>query len=202
MSSQWENTLAKRLYRNTNKYIYPIRAGYSGNGAYPLPDIFVMDNSTGMAHALEVKGQIQSDTVTLEDADDLYQLDAIGNTNTRCWLVVKFSRRAPLTVPLLDVNGLSFDTVAHRMKYIIEQMYGADSGGEGSDSPFNRDDSNSESSVGGTSSSTMFNPRVRTSKTGVTRLYLDKPSTDEWPSAMNSNDDWEEIVSSMGLAYE
>lgn len=168
--AQYENEVAKNMYRGTGSSLYPIRAGYSGNGAYPLPDVAVHDQHTGILHHLEIK-HVATDTASVEEEDDLQQLDALRGPNAKAWLVIKFSRRAPLTIPLLDHREKEFETIAHKLVFTMNKM-----------------------DVLGT-----FNPRVRTAESGITRLYIDKPDLDNWISATEADDDYEEILSSMGL---
>ena len=188
----YENEIAKDIYRYSSDLLYPIRAGYSGNGAFPLPDVAVFDHGTGTLHHLEIK-HVASETASIEAESDLQQMYELQGPNSRVWLVVKFSRRAPVTIPLLKHARKEFETLAHEVVETMEKM---------ELTMFNLEDSPSESSSERTSYATTFNPRVSTSDSGITRLYLDKPTTDDWPSAHAADADYEEILSSMGINYE
>lgn len=168
----YENEIAKDIYRYSSDLLYPIRAGYSGNGAYPLPDVAIFDHGTGTLHQLEIK-HVASETASVEAESDLQQMYELMGPNSRVWLVVKFSRRAPVTIPLLQHATGDYETLAHEVKDTMVKM---DLDG--------------------------FNPRVSTSKSGITRLYLDKPTTDDWPSAHAADADYEEILSGMGINYD
>ena len=167
---QYENEVAKNIYYGTDSNIYPMRVGYSGNGAYPCADVSVFDHNTSILHHLEIK-HVSSDTASIEEESDLQQLDQLRGPNAQAWLVVKFSRRAPVTIPLLNHREKEFDTIADRVVFTMEKMDLPDG----------------------------FNPRVNTSKSGITRLYIDKPSLDGWVSASEAKEDYNEILSSMGL---
>lgn len=183
----YENEIAKELYRDTGSLVKVYTAGYSGNNAIPQPDIHVFDNGNTMAHDIELK-TAQTDYCAIEE-DDLQQLVECRAPNTRVWLHVKFSRRAPLVVPFvkvtgshlnhqpeqtrvagLEVTGEDFDSIAAQFAHIINQ-----------------------------STDEAFDARVRTSDGGITRLYLTKPDTDGWPSASASEDDHIEMANQMGL---
>lgn len=176
MSSDWENDIAKAIWHSNPQYIRSYTAGYSGNNAFPQPDIHIVDNSTGMAHDLELKGPIASETVIIEEEDDLEQLLDCRSVHTRVWLVIKFQNRRPFVVPYLETDETEdMDSVAEEFAYIINEM------------------------------NSSFNARVSTSdKTGITRLYVDKPPIDNdgkegWPSARSGEDDHREILRAMGI---
>ena len=114
----YENEIAKQLYRGSDSLVRVYTAGYSGNNAIPQPDIHVFHNGTTMAHDMELK-HAQSDYCYV-DEEDLQQLAECRAPNTRVWLVVKFSNRAPLAVPLVDSRDRDFDSLAAQFAYIID----------------------------------------------------------------------------------
>jgi Holliday junction resolvase len=172
MSKQWENDMAKEMYRNTPDYIRVYTCGYSGNNAMPQPDILV--TGVDINHAAELKGPIQSDTVYIEE-DDFEQLEGVRNGNTVVYLVIKFSHREPLVIRHFEkLSG--YQAVEGAEKYnemsMAEQF--------------------------AVLAPPCFDARVTDSGT----LALDKPDTDDWPSAQAGADDHEAIISGMGISNE
>lgn len=100
MSKQYENEIAKMIYRETGNEIRAYRCGYSGSNAMPQPDILV--TIPGGAVGMELKGPIASDEIYI-DGEDLEQLAECTNGDTIVALVVKFQRRKPLVVRFYDV---------------------------------------------------------------------------------------------------
>lgn len=97
MSKDYENTIANELYRETPNHIKAYRCGYSGSNAIPQPDVLVT-TADDMNHALELKGPIASQYVSV-DADDVAQVVDCGGPMTRSWVVVKFQNRRPVSIP-------------------------------------------------------------------------------------------------------
>jgi Holliday junction resolvase len=91
---QYENDMAKEMYRRTGDEVRTYRCGYSGNNAMPQPDVLV--TTTYDNYALELKTS-QSDRCYIEE-DDIEQLIECQTAYTRVALVVKFPRREPLVV--------------------------------------------------------------------------------------------------------
>lgn len=122
MSKQWENDLAREIWHADPPYVRAYRAGYSGSGAMPQPDVLVHDNSTGMAYAIESKGPIKNDQVAIDD-DDADQMEACRSHMTQSWLVVKFRNRAPINIPLLETDGYDDRTPLEQLQFIIQESY-------------------------------------------------------------------------------
>ena len=170
MSSQYENTIAKRIHRQTPSHIRAYRCGYSGNNAMPQPDILVTTPSQN--HGVELKGPIQSERVYIDD-EDLEQLYECQNAYTSVYLGIKFQRREPLVV-----------------RY-FEKLTGGQQSVDGADE-YNEMDIPDQFA---TLIPSAFNPRV----TDADTLALDKPSTDDWPSATKGSDDVDALLSGMGV---
>jgi Holliday junction resolvase len=99
MSRQWENVIAKEVYRNVDD-VKTYRCGFSGSNAMPQPDVLVTE-PTGTCHALELKGPIASDRCYI-DSEDIRQLVACQGAATMAHLVVKFNNRKPLVTRYYD----------------------------------------------------------------------------------------------------
>ena len=103
MSKQYENDIAKWVYRKTSGGIRAYRCGYSGNNAMPQPDVLITE-PTGTCHALEIKKSC-SDKVYI-DGEDIKQLIACQGAATMAHLVVKFNNRKPMVTRFYeDVTG-------------------------------------------------------------------------------------------------
>jgi len=63
---QKEHEIAKEIYRGTGGSVIPVRAGYSGNSAVPLPDLLVP--VAGSLRAIELKTSSQ-DRITVKPSD-------------------------------------------------------------------------------------------------------------------------------------
>lgn len=123
MSRQYENDIAKWIWHADPPYVHAYRAGFSGSGAMPQPDVHIFDNSTGMAHDLELKGPIAGDSVQI-DRDDAQQLDACRSNLTRAYLVLKFQNRAPIVIPLMDIQGDDEERrPLEQLEFIANEMY-------------------------------------------------------------------------------
>lgn len=175
MSKQYENEVAKEMHRETGNAVRVYTAGYSGNNAFPQPDIHVATEN--MNHDLELKGPIAKDTVVVED-EDLEQLVACQNGYTAVYLVVKFPHREPLVI----------------------RYYGALSGSSAADDGLGEWAEKSIPERFEALAPDCFNPRTSTAnKSGTTRLYLDKPETDEWTSTRAGRDDVTTIIEELGI---
>jgi Holliday junction resolvase len=171
MSKQWENDMAKEIYRATDDHIKTYTCGYSGNNAFPQPDILITDVS--MNHGAELKGPIQSD-VCYVDENDIEQLLDCQNSNTAVYLVVKFSRREPIV-----------------MRY-FEKLTGKQHR--------NADEYNDMSPA---EKFAVLAPNCTNARvTSAGTLALDKPSTDDWPSATEGSEDHVAIMSGIGLVTD
>jgi Holliday junction resolvase len=119
MSGQYENDLAKRIYRETWSQIRAYRCGYSGSNAMPQPDILVTDPST--CYAVELKGPLSRDHIYV-DEDDLAQLTDCQNGYTRVALAVKFQRRELAVINYFEsmMGGSSegFDELSLAEKFV------------------------------------------------------------------------------------
>ena len=122
MSHQYENRIAKEIWHAEPVYVRAYRAGYSGSGAMPQPDVHIKDNSSGMSHDVEIKGPIKGDTVKI-DADDANQMEGCRSHMTRSHLTIKFQNRAPITIPLLDTDGYDERTPLEQLKFIADESY-------------------------------------------------------------------------------
>lgn len=173
MSSQHENDIAKQVHRSTSNEIKVYTCGYSGNNAFPQPDILV--TTPTIHYGVEMKGPIKSDTVYV-DEEDLSQLMECRGPSTAVGLYIKFQRREPLVVrhfkeltgsqsDVDELDGYNDASVAEQFKLLIPSA---------------------------------FNPRV--TKSGV--LACDKPSTDEWSSASAGSDDHQALLSGLGVPTE
>lgn len=95
MSKQYENRMAKEMYRATHKHIRTFRCGFSGSNAMPQPDVLV--TTADLDHALEIKGPIEQDHLYVK-AEDIEQLVACETPWTAVYLAVKFQNREPVVV--------------------------------------------------------------------------------------------------------
>lgn len=143
------------------------------SGSNAMPQPDVLVTDVMENHGLEIKGPIQSDTVYV-DADDIEQLRECQNSHTAVYLVVKFSRREPVVVRYFE-------------ELTAQQHPEADK--------FN-DMSPAEKFA--VLAPDAFNPRVTDSGT----LALDKPDTDDWPSASAGSSDVDAILSGLGIKTE
>lgn len=99
MSKQYENDIAKAIFRNTGGEIRAYRCGYSGSNAMPQPDVLVTLPAQNVG--MELKGPLKKDVIYVEQ-DDLEQLIECMNADTVVALVVKFQNRKPLVVRYYD----------------------------------------------------------------------------------------------------
>jgi Holliday junction resolvase - archaeal type len=88
---QKENELAKEIFRITGGSIIPVRAGYSGNSAVPLPDLLVP--VAGSLRAIELKTSNQGRfSVKPEDVEQVVEWSMdMTEIATYPYLSVKFS---------------------------------------------------------------------------------------------------------------
>lgn len=172
MSHQYEHDMANAVYRKTEDHVKVYPCGYSGSNAMPQPDVLVCEPQQN--HAMEIKGPIQSERHYI-DAEEFEQLLACEAPTTAVYLVVKFSRREPVVVRYWR----SFD----------------DPTAGGLPADYN-DLSPVEQFV--ELFPAAFEPRV----TDGGALGLDKPDTDDWPSASAGADDVDAICSGLGLTTD
>jgi Holliday junction resolvase len=88
---QKEHDIAREIYDETGGAVIPVRAGYSGNSAIPLPDLLVP--VAGSLRAIELKTTVQNRiSITPEDVEQILQwsLD-MTEIPTYPYLSVKFS---------------------------------------------------------------------------------------------------------------
>lgn len=169
MSSAYENTLAKTVTDNTDRQTKAYRCGYSGNNAFPSPDILITRPT--QCYAVEVKGPIQSDRCYV-DADELQQLVDCTNDYTTAHLAVKFSRRELVAARYFPrISGSASHADDWDDMSIVERF----------DAMFGD----------------AFDTRVTDSET----LSIGIPDTDAWPSATAGHDDWEALLSRLGIPY-
>lgn len=174
MSSDWENEKAIEIVDATDDSIRVHRCGYSGNNAFPQPDLLI--TAPMQNYGLELKGPIQSEYCYIEE-DDIEQLVEYENAHTSVWLVVKFSRREPLVVRYWDELTTSQADAASVPDDFDEQ---------------------SPAEKLATLVPDCFDPRV----TDSGALALTKPPTDEWPSATKGSSDVDAILSGIGVVTE
>lgn len=95
-----EHTLAKEIYNTTGGSIIPLRAGWSGNSAPPMPDLLVPYK--GSLRAIEVKTSGQKRMVVDAEAveDVAYWAMDMTEVPTYPYLTVKFTRYEPITMRL------------------------------------------------------------------------------------------------------
>lgn len=170
MSKQYENDIAREIWHADPPYVRAYRAGFSGSGAMPQPDIHLFDNSTGMAHDLELKGPIAKDQVDIH-REDAQQLDDCRSNMTRSYLVIKFQNRAPIVIPLMDIQGDDEEREPlEQLCFIANEMY-----------PF-------------------LNPRIPGDEwLYLDKPDVDNDAEDGWPSARSSGDDFREILRGIGI---
>lgn len=173
MSSDYENDIAKKVHRGTRSAIRAYRCGYSGNGAAPQPDVLLTTPTEN--YAVELKGPIQSDRVYVDD-EDIDQLVDCTNTYTAAALVVKFSHREPVVVRYFP--KLSGDQMVAEGAKAYNEAEPAEKLARLVPDAFN----------------------ARITESGS--LALDKPTTDEWPSATAGASDVDAILSGLGIATE
>jgi Holliday junction resolvase - archaeal type len=88
---QKENEIAKEIYETTGGTVIPVRAGYSGNAAVPLPDLLIP--VAGSLRAIELKTSSQDRfSVNPEDVEQVvnWSMD-MTEIPTYPYLSVKFS---------------------------------------------------------------------------------------------------------------
>lgn len=173
MGSQYENEMAKEMHRETSDVVRTVRCGYSGSNAMAQPDVLV--TAPDMNHGLELKGPIQNPPCAVTE-EDLEQLIEFGNGYTAVYLVVKFPHREPLVVRYYENLSWSEDDWDEEWDdmSVAEQFE--------------------------TLIPPAFNPRVNVSdKTDTTRLYLDKPDTDGWPSTRSGRSDEVAVLEEIGV---
>lgn len=88
---QKEHDIAKEIFRITNGSIIPVRAGYSGNSAVPLPDLLIP--IAGTLRSIELKTSSQDRfSVTPEDVEQVvnWSMD-MTEIPTYPYLSIKFS---------------------------------------------------------------------------------------------------------------
>jgi Holliday junction resolvase len=87
-----EHELAKEIYETSDGKVIPIRAGWSGNSAPPLPDLLVP--YSGSLRAVEVKTSGQNRMVVKsEDLEDIIHWSMkMNEVPTYPYLTVKFTR--------------------------------------------------------------------------------------------------------------
>lgn len=125
MSKQWENVVAREVYRNVSD-VKAYRCGFSGSNAMPQPDVLLTEPH-GDCHAIEAKGPLRDDTCYVPH-DDVQQLIACEGPATAVYLLVKFSRRKPLVVRYYDdITGRDWDdkTAAEKFAVMIPECFDA-----------------------------------------------------------------------------
>lgn len=96
-----EHDLAKEIYRTSDGKVIPLRAGWSGNSAPPLPDLLIPYK--GSLRAIEVKTSGQKRmVVNSEDLEDVlhWGMD-MNEVPTFPYLTVKFTRYEAQTYRLV-----------------------------------------------------------------------------------------------------
>lgn len=88
---QKENEIAKEIYKQTGGTIIPVRAGYSGNAAVPLPDLLVPVG--GSLRAIELKTSSQGRfSIKPEDVEQVVDWSMnMTEVPTFPYLAVKFT---------------------------------------------------------------------------------------------------------------
>jgi Holliday junction resolvase len=117
-----EHDLAKEIYETSDGKVIPLRAGWSGNAAPPLPDLLIPYN--GSLRAVEVKTSGQNRMVVEREAleDIIHWSMNMNEVPTYPYLTVKFTRYEAQTFRLykpwdidsslehIAVNQSEFDT--------------------------------------------------------------------------------------------
>ncbi len=95
-----EHELANEIYQTTGGSIIPLRAGWSGNSAPPMPDLLIPYK--GSLRAVEVKTSGQKRMVVDQDAveDVVYWAMDMNEVPTYPYLTVKFTRYEAITIRL------------------------------------------------------------------------------------------------------
>lgn len=99
---QKEHEIAKEIYRVTDGAIIPVRAGYSGNSAVPLPDLLIPVE--GSLRAIEVKTSSQERfSVSPEDVEQVVNWSMnMTQIPTFPYLSVKFNNYEIYTGRLVE----------------------------------------------------------------------------------------------------
>lgn len=95
-----EHQLAKEIYNTTGGSIIPLRAGWSGNSAPPMPDLLIPYK--GSLRAIEVKTSGQKRMVVDQESveDVVYWSMDMNEVPTYPYLTVKFTRYEAVTMRL------------------------------------------------------------------------------------------------------
>lgn len=95
-----EHELAKEIYNTTGGSIIPLRAGWSGNSAPPMPDLLIPYK--GSLRAVEIKTSSQKRMVVDQEAveDVVYWAMDMNEVPTYPYLTVKFTRYEAITMRL------------------------------------------------------------------------------------------------------
>lgn len=96
-----EHELAKEIYEISDGKVIPLRAGWSGNSAPPLPDLLIPYK--GSLRAVEVKTSGQKRMVVKSDdlQDIIHWAMDMNETPTFPYLTVKFTRYEAQTMRLI-----------------------------------------------------------------------------------------------------
>lgn len=101
-----EHTVSKAIHTHTDADCRSYPVGYSGNHAYPAPDILV--STPRRNYAIEMK-KTSKDRFTILN-DDIEQLLACVNTNTDAYITVNFNNRALMCAKLADQTVIDSGT--------------------------------------------------------------------------------------------
>lgn len=95
-----EHQLASEIYETTGGSIIPLRAGWSGNSAPPMPDLLIPYK--GSLRAVEVKTSGQKRMVVDQESveDIVYWAMNMNEVPTYPYLTVKFTRYEAITMRL------------------------------------------------------------------------------------------------------
>lgn len=143
------------------------------SGNNAMPQPDIIITTPTINYVVELKGPIQSEQCYVE-SDDIEQLLDCQTSYSVAGLAVKFPHREPVVVRYFDkLTGMQHP---------------------------NADDYNEMSQVEkfATLTPDAYNPRV----TDAGTLALDKPSTDDWPSAQAGSDDVDAILSGLGVTTD
>lgn len=107
-----EHDLAKEIYETSGGKVIPLRAGWSGNSAPPLPDLLIPYK--GSLRAIEVKtcGQKRMVVNSADLEDVIHWAMEMNEVATYPYLTVKFTRYEPVTMRLTKPWDLQ-ESLAH-----------------------------------------------------------------------------------------
>lgn len=143
------------------------------SGNNAMPQPDILLTRPTQDYGLELKGPIKKDTCYVQ-ADDIDQIMQCSNSYTIVGLVIKFQRREPLVVRHFEkLSSDQHPDAENYNGYSPAEQFAA-------------------------LIAPCFDPRV----TDAGTLAVDKPSTEDWPSATAGSSDEDAILSGLGIPTE